>query len=599
MTALDNFQDALTAAGSHGKGSAWTCPNHEDRTASLSVNQGSKGVVFTCHAGCDHGAIMNSLSLTESDLFDDELPPQSREPEKIYNYVDQDGVLLFQKLRYPNKKFSQRAPSPVGGWFWKLDGVERVLYNLPEVANAKTNGETVYVVEGERDADTLISTGLVATTNFDGAGKWKPKYNHWFDGLDVIIIADNDEPGLAHAEIVRQNLVPVAKSVVVLKSMYGNDITDHVALGHKLEDLVPHLIPVVQPDSETHPGRRLVLTAAADIEPEPVVWAWEDEGCGRIPAGSLGLAAGREGTGKSCFGIYLTAKLTKGLLPGKFYGQTKNVIIVAVEDSWKHTIVPRLMAAGADRSRVFRAEVQTEDYSDITLSLPTDNMLLEEAIVENNIGMVLIDPLMSAISGNLDTHKEREVRKALDPLAQMAARTDAIILGIAHFSKSSTTDAASLITGSGGFKNVARFIFGFAADEEEQKLVLTQVKNSLGRSDLPSLEYRIISATVPTTKGDADVGRFIVDGESDKTVGEILASNGRVSSDPRPGEEAEEFLRRVLKDGPAKSATVEDEARMLGIAVRTLKRIKKKMGIASKKRGTEWFMALPEHAGDM
>ena len=106
------------------------------------------------------------------------------------------------------------------------------------------------------------------------------------------------------------------------------------------------------------PGRKLVLTPASEINPEPVVWAWEDNGAGRIPAGSFGLFAGREGTGKSSFLIWMSAQVTKGDLPSAFKGDPRAVIYVAVEDSWKFTIVPRLMAAGADLTRVYRAEVE-------------------------------------------------------------------------------------------------------------------------------------------------------------------------------------------------------------------------------------------------
>jgi len=345
--------------------------------------------------------------------------------------------------------------------------------------------------------------------------------------------------------------------------------------------------------------RRLVLTPAAEIEPEPVVWAWEEDGKGRIPAGSFGLAAGREGTGKSCCGIWLTAQITTGKLPGRFFGNPRNVIIVAVEDSWKHTIVPRLMAAGADLYRVYHTEVRTEDSADLTISLPADNVLLEEAIKDYQVALVLIDPLMSAVGEKIDTHKERDVRTALDPLAKIAARTDAIILGIAHFNKAASTDAASLITGSGAFKNVARFIFGFARHDEDGSAVMTQVKNSLGSNDLPSLEYRIESTIVKTAKGDADVGRFVVDGESSRTVAEVLAIGSKPDRDPGPAAEAEEFLRRVLAHGPALSKAVDEEARMLGISVRTLRRVRKKLGVAVKKKGSEWRIALPEHAGDL
>lgn len=92
-------------------------------------------------------------------------------------------------------------------------------------------------------------------------------------------------------------------------------------------------------------GRKLRLTRASDIEPEPVVWAWLDENEGRIPAGALSVAAGREGTGKSSFGMWMAAQITRGLLPGNYYGRPRAVFYVAVEDSWKQTIVPRLIGA--------------------------------------------------------------------------------------------------------------------------------------------------------------------------------------------------------------------------------------------------------------
>ena len=260
------------------------------------------------------------------------------------------------------------------------------------------------------------------------------------------------------------------------------------------------------------PARKLVLTPASEIKPEPVVWAWEDDGAGRIPAGSLGLFAGREGTGKSSFLIWMAAQVTNGELPGSFKGKPRAVIYVAVEDSWKYTIVPRLMAAGADLTLVYRAEVEASRGRHRDAQPARRQQAPRRGDHGYDIAMVALDPLMSAISDPLDTHVNRQVRQALDPLARIADRTGAIFAGIAHFNKSSSTDASSLITASGAFKDVARFIFAFATDDEDGTQVITQTKNSLGHSDLPSLAYRIIEATVPTAKGDARVGRFVLDG---------------------------------------------------------------------------------------
>jgi hypothetical protein len=346
------------------------------------------------------------------------------------------------------------------------------------------------------------------------------------------------------------------------------------------------------------PPRRLVLTPASQIQPEPVVWAWEDTGAGRIPAGSFGLFAGREGTGKSSFLIRLAAQVTKGELDGAFKGEAHAVIYVAVEDSWKYTIVPRLMAAGADLDRVYRAEVEVSEGDTVTLCLPYDGKLLEDAVRQYGVALIALDPLMSAISDHLDTHVNRQVRQALDPLARMADRTGCIVAGIAHFNKSTGTDASSLITASGAFKDVARFIFAFAIDDQDGTQVITQTKNSLGRSNLPSLAYRIVEAAVPTAKGDARVGRFVLDGPSDRTVQDILSTQGGEERDAKT--RAEDYLRKALAGGPRRTRDVEEEAReAFGITKRTLERARAELKIAAGKSGTDWWISLPEHEGDI
>lgn len=324
-------------------------------------------------------------------------------------------------------------------------------------------------------------------------------------------------------------------------------------------------------------GRRARITWADQIEAEPVEWAWEDDGQGRIPCGSLTLAGGREGTGKSSFGIHLTSQITRGILPGAFYGTPRRVLYVAVEDSWKYTLTPRLIAAGADRSMVGCFDVIGWDDEEVTLSLPHDNTLLENAIVEHNIALVVIDPLMSVIGGTIDTHREREVRKALDPLTKIANRTGAVILGIAHFNKGAGSDAASLITGSGAFKNVPRSLFGFARDDSVR--VLTQVKNSLGRDDLPSLTYAIEGVIIDTPKGPAETARFTFTGTSDRSVEDILRDSHRDPDEVEDRRDAATWIRAYLESvgGEAPAADVLAAGKADGYHEKTLKNARRKV----------------------
>ncbi|MFI6499874.1 AAA family ATPase [Nonomuraea typhae] len=296
--------------------------------------------------------------------------------------------------------------------------------------------------------------------------------------------------------------------------------------------------------------------------------------------------------------------LTNGTLPGTFYGSRRSVLYVAVEDSWTHTLVPRLMAAGADMDLVYRVDAVEAEGSLGTVTLPRDNEELSEIIQEYDVKLVVLDPLMSMIGSGIDTHKKRDARRALDPLAQMADRTGAIILGIAHFNKTSSTDPSTLITGSGAFKNVPRAILGFARDPDDGVRVMTQTKNSLGDLDgLPSLAYTIEPAVIPTPKGPAHVGRFDFAGEADRSVMDILGQS-LTTEERQEKVTATDFLKEVLADGrSARVREIEEEAEQAhGISRRTLARARKALGAKAEQRCTgpkrknEWWVFLPQSA---
>ncbi|MDQ0684856.1 hypothetical protein QFZ56_003819 [Streptomyces achromogenes] len=352
--------------------------------------------------------------------------------------------------------------------------------------------------------------------------------------------------------------------------------------------------------------RRIKLTPASDTEPEPVIWAWEPEpGAGRIPAGALTIAAGREGTGKSSFAIWIAARLSRGDLPGTFHGRPRNVFYAAVEDSWPRTLVPRLIAAGADLERVFRVDVETLDFDqagnlvtgETMISLPLDIDALALAIDEYDVAALVVDPLMSTLGSRTDAHRNQDVRQALEPLVRMAERTRALTLGIAHFNKGGGTDASQLITGSGAFKDLPRAVLAFARDRESDEQVMTQTKNSLGSLDLPSLAYRIEGYDVPTPKGMANVGRLTFTGVSQRTVEDTLATPvDREEVSER--DEAAEWLRGYLTDagGEAASADLFKAAERDGIAKRTLQRARSRLGVTSRQSGfgksKAWVWAL-------
>jgi hypothetical protein len=308
-----------------------------------------------------------------------------------------------------------------------------------------------------------------------------------------------------------------------------------------------------------------------------------------MPTGALSIAAGREATGKSSFGVWTTAQVTTGSLPGHWLGAPRNVLYVAVEDSWQHTLKPRLQAAGADTSRV-----ATMWASDLTM--PRDIDLLREAITD--IALVVLDPLLSLMDADLNENSARDVRQVLDPLAALTDQTGAVVLGIAHFNKSQGRDAASKITGSGAFKDVARAVFAFAADGERR--VMTQVKNSLGRADLSSLSYGIEAREVAVDDGGlSSIAALTWLGESDVTVDELTREIENTATAGRDAS-ATGWLREYLtaRGGSAPRHDVINAGKAAGYPESTLKRHASNAGVRFERsgfgKGSSW--TLSSHA---
>jgi hypothetical protein len=215
------------------------CPAHEDHDPSLSIAEGDDGrVLLTCFAGCSLEAIVGAMGLRPADLFC--INGKGHEVVAEYPYVDEAGEMLFVVERLFPKTFRQKRPDGNGGWIRNRKGVRPVLYRLPQVLDAIGRGETVYVVEGEKDVTALERLGLTATTNPGGAGKWRGEYAETLRGADVVLVADRDDAGRAHAQAVARSLRDVAASVKVVEPAEGKDAHDHVvAFGLGAERFVP------------------------------------------------------------------------------------------------------------------------------------------------------------------------------------------------------------------------------------------------------------------------------------------------------------------------------------------------------------------------
>ena len=224
-----------------GDGFRARCPNHQGKSAtSLSITPTEDRVLVKCFAECPQQAVVHALGLTMQDLF---LASSARRngTERIvhlYDYYDAQGTLVHQTVRFEPKKFRQRRPDPVvtGHFLWNLKTIETVLYHLPDVLRAVATQELIYLVEGEKDADALQDKGYVATCNPMGAKKWRDSYTETLRGAHVVILADYDQAGWDHANVVAKALFGHAADIKVIHAFHtdvsGSDISDWLAEEH-------------------------------------------------------------------------------------------------------------------------------------------------------------------------------------------------------------------------------------------------------------------------------------------------------------------------------------------------------------------------------
>ncbi len=230
--------DIAAALGGKKSGNGWVCRcvAHEDANPSLSIADGDAGIVVRCHAGCDQQSVIGALKA--KGLWPErKVNGSDRQIVTTYDYADEHGAVLYQVVRYFPKDFRQRRPDG-DGWAWSVKGVRLVPYRLPELIAAIGRGETVYVVEGEKDVEALAKLGLTATTNSGGAGKWRDEFGAHFAGARVVILPDKDAPGRAHAQRVARSLGKHTAEVKVIELPgSAKDASDWIAAGGTREAL--------------------------------------------------------------------------------------------------------------------------------------------------------------------------------------------------------------------------------------------------------------------------------------------------------------------------------------------------------------------------
>jgi putative DNA primase/helicase len=346
-------------------------------------------------------------------------------------------------------------------------------------------------------------------------------------------------------------------------------------------------------------GKAAVLRSLADIAPERIAWLWP----GRIPAGKLTIIAGDPGLGKSLLTVDLAARISSGSNwpDGTENVEAGGVVILSAEDDPADTIRPRLDAADADVSRinllqgVERYDRENKRKTQRPVSLQRDLDALEEAIGQTaDCKLVIIDPINAYVGGGVDTHKDAELRTVLTPLCDLAAKTGAAIVAVSHLNKGSNSPAIQRTMGSMAFVAAARSVWLVIRDPKEAsgpRRLLLPVKANLGPDTGGlSCDVRTCPCGQPILAWSAD--------PVCESADELLSfREDRRTSKPTPAlDEAKDWLREALADGPQPSKELFAEAKDCGISKVTLKRAKSELGIRAEKGGFDggWMWSLDE-----
>ena len=428
------FQKYLPAGVKKIGGDEWQalCPFHADSKPSLSINA-QTGLYF-CHGCNKKGSFLHFYAklngLNDRRDFPKILAGIARdfgiEAEEVkarlvktYDYTDEAGSLLFQVCRYEPKSFKQRMPAGSGKWDYRLNGVRRVLYRLPEVLKA----EEVLMVEGEKDADTVAGLGFTGTTSPMGAKKWRPEYGDSLKGKDVVLIPDNDQEGREHMAQVGAALRGIARSMRWL-DLPGlpskGDVSDWVATFSTKEEAAERLAMMIEAAGPYDaPKVYTIEDAVLNVADYHRIDLPRKQTILRpiVCEQQIILASGWRGVGKSWFALGLLDAVTRGINFGPWEIETSVPCLymdgeMAAEDTKK-----RIRDLNPSDDRKSPLYVYSDAYAN-HLGLARANLLSESwrttmkrILLTRGVKLWVVDNIASLASGI-----DENVKKDWDPI---------------------------------------------------------------------------------------------------------------------------------------------------------------------------------------
>jgi hypothetical protein len=518
----------------------------------------------------------------------------------VYKIRDADGRLVAEHVREdkPDGDKVVRWRLPDGTWSLNGTRLEQLPLYGSEQVSTWDEDDLIVVAEGEKPCDALARTDFFyALGTVCGSASVPGKESlEVLRGRRVVLWPDNDEAGRKHMERIAERLHSIAAEVLIYtwdEAPEKGDAADHPivkardrkALDRLLTDLesAPRWKPEKPPNGHVPEIEDVV---ASSIETKPVEWLWK----GRIPKGKLTMLDGDPDLGKSVVTMDIAARVSTGRgFSDGWPCEAGNVLILNLEDASEDTIVPRLKAHGADLGRIFilPATVPGGNGDPKLLELPRDLLMVENKVIQREAVLLILDPLQTILEG--DVNKDQDARKALTPVADMADRTGIAVVGVRHLNKSTGLKAIQRGSGNMGLIGVARAGSFFAEHPDDEKLrVMAPHKSNLAEKP-PSLCYRTVPWAI-----DPEIPRVEWMGATSHNANSLAAGN-LSPHEKSVLDEAIEFLRDELADGPMWAKQVFKDARDAGVAEITLRRAKTALRVKSERQGTEgWAWRLPE-----
>jgi putative DNA primase/helicase len=329
------------------------------------------------------------------------------------------------------------------------------------------------------------------------------------------------------------------------------------------------------------PISQLMIERASAINMRGVEWLW----AGRIPIGAQTVLAGMPGTGKSTLTAAIVAIVTNGgTWPDGSKAPQGDVLLLSAEDSAGATLVPRLVAAGANIDRVHIIKGTHAAGKRQTFNLASDVELLERAATEiGNVRLIIVDPI-SAYFGSSGAGSNSSIRAILEPFGEFAERMGIAVCSVTHFTKSKGGAALNRVLGSIAITGAARAAYMVGKDpKDENRRVLISLKNNLAPEAAP-IAYRL--ASVMVGNGVAASRVEWDSGDATMTAGDVLAAADG-GGDRSARDEAVALLQELLAGGPVLQADIKQECDAAGVSWATVKRAKKAAGVIASREGEQ------------